>query len=254
MNTALLNRAWKRIVLAFVAAFAFGLVVGIGLTQTAHLSPQSVYAVSTKRLSYAFPVFELGARAGIDPGILVFAWNALGALATISFIFTGAWFNPQQSESSPRALRKFFCSKRKMKLLCFLPGCRRIEAEAVRRLYVWLMVPLIGMVLLGMESGLSVSTAPRIFGSYFIGMVSLLPHGIFEIPAFALAGAVAYSAHLLIAKETSSKQNEAVFDALEAYRKTLPIKKIALLVIGGLLVAALIEAHVTPLLLNHFWN
>ncbi len=88
-----------------------------------------------------------------------------------------------------------------MKALCYLPGCLRIEEESIRRLYVWLSIPLLGIILLGAECGFIVSTAAYITGSYFIGFVAFLPHGIIEIPAITLAGAVAFSAHILMKED-----------------------------------------------------
>jgi hypothetical protein len=252
MNTSFFWTAWKKIVLAYAVGVGLGILIGTVLVHVANIAPHTVYEVSAKRLSFALPVFTSGAQAGIDTGLLLFAWNTLGALATMSFIHTAAWFNPKQMGASPKAIRKFFCSKRPMKLLCFLPGCRRIPEESVRRVFVWLMVPLIGMVLLGMESGLSIATSRGIFGSYFIGIISLLPHGIIEIPTFALAGAVAYSAHLRIREDTAFAHSEPVFKTLSAYRTTIPLRKIALIVIIGLLVAGVVEGHVTGALLNHF--
>lgn len=112
------------------------------------------------------------------------------------------------------------------------------------------MVPLIGMILLGTETGLSVSTANLIFGSFYTGFLSLAPHGIIEIPAFALAGAVTYSGHLRIKPQAPGSQIGRVFGELEAHRNALPIPKIAMYVVGGLLMAAMVEAHLTPILIG----
>ncbi|HSO19296.1 MAG TPA: stage II sporulation protein M, partial [Desulfosarcina sp.] len=192
---------------------------------------------------------DAGTRQGIDPGILLFLWNAAGALVTISFLFTAVLFDSDRMDRFPRGLRTIFRGKRPMKLLCHLPGCARFDAEALRRLYVWLMVPLLGMVLLGIESGLQVSTAGYLFESFFSALVALLPHGLVEIPAFARAGAVPYSANLLIQRQGRDPAIRVVFRALDDHRKNLPLQKIALAVVGGLLLAGLIEAHVTPRLM-----
>jgi len=246
MRLTLLCTAWKRLMLAYVLAYAASLLIGVLLLNVGDVAPETIFEVSTKRLAYALPVMDLGAEAGMDGGVLLFIWNAMGALATISFIYTAALFNPLNVKRPPRTMRKIFCSRTRMKLLCFLPGCLKIEAESLRRLYVWLMVPLIGMILLGVETGLSTSTARSVFGSYLAGIISLLPHGIIEIPAIALAGAVAFSAHLLIKPKVPGKRVDEVFQDLDAYKDSLPIKKIALFVVFCLLIAGLVEAHLTP--------
>ncbi len=250
MRPSLLYTAWKRLMLAYVLSLAASLLIGMLLLNVIDIAPETIFEVSTKRLAYALPVMAMGAEAGIDGGILLFIWNSMGALVTISFIYTAALFNPLNVKKSPRAVRRIFCSQARMKLLCFLPGCMKIEAESLRRLYVWLMVPFLGMILLGAETGLSTATARSIFGSYLAGIVSLLPHGIIEIPAIALAGAVAFSANLLIKSKVSDDLVDAVFRDVDAYRNELPIKKIALFVVFCLLIAGLVEAHLTQALFD----
>lgn len=248
-DRSLLYAAWTQLALAYVIAFGTGLAAGTILLKIGPIRPENLFELSSKRLSYALPVFELGARHGIDQGVLLFAWNAIGALITLSFIYAAAWFNPDHLSSPPRALRRIFCGKTSMKLLCHLPGCGRIEAESLRRMYVWVMVPMLGIILLGMESGLQVSTAAYLFGSFFSAAIALLPHGMIEIPALALAGAVPYSANLLIRQKGGSAPTSAVFQLIERHTRSIPIRKIAWVVIGGLFLAGLIEAHVTPQLM-----
>lgn len=137
-----------------------------------------------------------------------------------------------------------------MKALCYLPGCAQINGEPLRRLYVWLMVPLLGIILLGTECGIIVSAVIALSGSAAAGFVSLLPHGIIEIPAFALAGAVPFSSHLLVKKIVATIPTETVFDGVQVYRKGLPVKTIVWVVVICLFIAGLIEAHITPVLLD----
>ena len=245
-QSALLATAWKKLIIAYLLSVVVGLLVGTLLVKLGHVRPERIYEASTQRLSYALPVLEKGVRGGIDMGVLLFFWNTAGALATISFIYSAALFDPGRVDRFPRRLRKVFCGRTPMKLLCYLPGCARFDAEPLRRLYVWVMVPLLGMVLLGIESGLQVSTAGFIFGSIYVTFVSLLPHGLVEIPTFALAGAVTYSANLLLRRQGRHPAPRAVFRAVDDHRRRLPVLGIALVVVGGLLLAGLIEAHITP--------
>jgi hypothetical protein len=247
---ALLYVAWKKLIVAYLLSLIIGLVTGTLLVKIGHIEPERLYEVSTKRLSYALPVFDMGIRHGIDMGVLLFVWNAVGALTTLSFVYTAALLNPYHMGLPPQGVRKIFCGKTRMKLLCYLPGCAKIEEEALRRVYVWLMVPLLGIILLGMESGLQVSTATYLFGSFFSAIISLLPHGLIEIPSLAIAGAVTYSAHLLVNKQARSNTTLVVFQQIETHRNTMPIMKIALMVIGGLFLAGWVEAHVTQRILT----
>lgn len=137
-----------------------------------------------------------------------------------------------------------------MKLLCFLPGCLKIEEESLRRLYVWLMIPWLGMILLGIESGLTVSTSTYLFGSYFIGFISLIPHGIIEIPTIAFAGAVTFSAHILIKEKARQNVTVKIFESVERYRNEVPLQKIILIVVFCLFIAGLVEGHITEKILD----
>ena len=194
MNRYLVFTAWKKLLLAYAISLLSSFAAGSLLVYGVGISADTVFQLSTKRISYAMPVIDAGIQAGIDDGLLIFFWNALGALVTISFIYTSALLNPAAQHRPPRAIRKLFCGQSRMRLLCFLPGCSPIESESIRRLYVWLMVPILSLILLGIESGLSLAAAKPIFGSYWAGVLGMLPHGIVEIPTFSLAGAVTYSA------------------------------------------------------------
>lgn len=238
--------------LTFIYAYVASLLTGIALMNMIDIAPETIFEMSTKRLACALPVVEMGTNAGIDGGIMLFIWNTIGALAAISFTYTATLFNPLDKGKSPKAVRKFFCSPPRMKLLCFLPGCMKINEESLRRLYVWLMVPYIGMILLGMEVGFAASTAKQIFGSYFIGFIALLPHGIIEIPAIALAGAVTYSAHLLIKHRVHKSQICDIFTLVRKHGHTIPMKKVVLAVVICLFMAGFIEAHLTQSLFDHF--
>ena len=89
----LLFVAWKKLIGAYVLALVIGLVAGTLLVKIGHIKPESIYELSTKRLSYALPVLDMGSRHGIDNGILLFIWNSIGALITMSFIYTAALFD-----------------------------------------------------------------------------------------------------------------------------------------------------------------
>ncbi len=249
-NKALFYRAWLRLVFAYLSAFSLSFAVGMFLTQIMGVAPETLFEFSTKRVSYAFPVFQAGTELGVDLGIILFFWNSLASLVTISFLYTAALFNPRNIELFPQTLRKAFCGRKRMKLLCFLPGCLKIEQESLRRLYVWLMVPWLGMVLLGIESGLTVSTSAYAFGSYGIGFVSLIPHGIVEIPTIAFAGAVTFAVHLQIKKKVVEQSSGAIFEFVDAFKDEVPLKRIILLVMFFLFIAGLVEGHITPKILD----
>lgn len=241
----LLYKAWVKLIISFALSFAISLLAGVLLINLLSVDPGKIFEISTKRISIAATLFDKALNLGIDKGLLIFAWNSLGALVTISFIYTASLLNPHHVSLFPRGIRKILCGERRMKLLCYLPGCLAIEEESLRRLYVWLSIPLLALILLGAECGLIVSTSARINGSYLIGLVSLLPHGIIEVPSIALAGAVAFSAHMLMKEDVYMGTSKAVFEKVSIYRKGVPIRTIALSVVFCLFVAGMIEAHIT---------
>ena len=245
MHQKILFRAWMQLVAAYLISLGLSWLTGWLLIHIIKIQPQILFELSTKRISYTLPLLEAGSEKGFDESIILLVWNSLACLATLSFIYTASWFDPDHSDHFPHFIRKRFCSKRKMKLLCYLPGCSRIEAEPLRRLYLWLNVPFYGIVLLGVENGLSISTAPAILGSYGKGLIALLPHGIIEIPTICLAGAVVYAAFLHIKTNMQTDLTADTFNAVANYRKTLPLQKIAAGVIIALLIAGIIEAHLT---------
>jgi len=250
-DSALFLRAWKRLIIAWLTAFAASLIVGFCLIYGFRIAPEKLLALSTQRLAVAGAAIAKGLQLGIDSGLLLFVWNISGALATVSFMYTASLINPRNIDRFPRLLRKSLCGHKPMKALCYLPGCAKMNDEPLRRLYVWLMVPLLGTLLLGVECGLIVSAVTRISGSFAVGIVSLLPHGIIEIPAFALAGAIPFSAHLLVKHTAGNQTTEAVFDQMQAYRSRLPVRNMVWVVVLCLCIAGWIEGHITPLLLDY---
>jgi len=245
-NRSLFYSAWSRLIFAYLVSFFVSFAAGIFLIFILRVAPETLFEISTKRLSFAFPVFETATKLGIDIGIVLFFWNTLASLLTISFLYTAPLFNPHNISLFPRSIRKAFCGTKRMKLLCFLPGCQKIEEESLRRLYVWLMIPWLGMILLGIESGLIVSTSTYIFGgSYLIGFVSLIPHGIIEIPSISFAGAVTFSVHLLIKEKARENRTVEIFEDVKSYTKEVPLQKIILIVSACLFIAGLVEGHLT---------
>lgn len=236
--------------LAYFVSFGLSFALGVFFIQVVKISPEAIFHFSTKRVSYVFPILESGVAMGIDRGIIIFIWNAIGSLVTISFLYTAPLFNPDNIEQFPSVLRKALCGRKKMKLLCFLPGCQRIEIESLRRLYVWLMIPWLGMILLGIESGMTVSTSSYLFGSYLVGFASLIPHGIIEIPAISYAGAVTFTAHLLVKVKIKRSISARIFENLNTYITEVPLLKVICIVLFFLIVAGLIEAHVTYRLID----
>ena len=252
METALFSliKSWKKLIAAYLLSALVGLAAGMVLVEGVGFHPERLFAMSTRRLAVALPVFEHGARLGVDLGLLLFIWNSLGAIITILFIKAAGLFDPRRLDAPPHWIRPIFIGRSRMKLLCLLPGCGRIEAEPLRRLYVWLMVPLLGLILLGLESGLQVCAASFFGNGFFSALMAFLPHGVIEIPAFALAGAIPFSAHLLVAAMAGDSSVPSVFDAVYSHRCQLPMKGVALAVVVALFVAGLIEAHLTPYLMR----
>lgn len=181
----------------------------------------------------------------MDRGVLLFIWNTLGSLATISFLYTASLFNPDNISLFPKTIRKSFCGRKRMKMLCYLPGCQKIDKEPLRRLYVWLMIPWLGMILLGIESGMTVSTSSYLFGSYMIGFASLVPHGIIEIPTISFAGAVTFAAHILVKIKVKRNKTAQVFENVDNYVREVPFLKVVIIVVTFLMIAGLLEGHVT---------
>lgn len=231
--------------LAYLVSFGLSFLVGVFFIHIIKISPEAIFQLSTKRISYVFPILEKGVSLGIDRGVIIFIWNAVGSLVTIALLYSAPLFDPDRVNLFPRVLRKAFCGRNQMKVLCFLPGCRRIELESLRRLYVWLMIPWLGMILLGFESGLTVSTSAYLFGSYLIGFASLIPHGIVEIPAISYAGAVTFTAHILVKEKISRGVSLRVFENVNSYISEVPLFKVISAVLFFLIIAGLIEAHVT---------
>ncbi len=249
---SLLYKAFLQLVCVYLVSVLLSLFAGLVVVHYCNVPPETLFRVSSSRISHVVPLFNAGVGWGIDQGIILFLWNSLVALITISFFYAYPLFDPEKKELSKRPLRAIFIGRQPMKLLCYLPGCRKIEQEPLRRLYVWLMMPLLGMVLLGVETGMMIAAAEVGFKSYLVSIVAFLPHGVIEIPAIALAGTVAFSGHLVVKETVFITENKRVFTELDVYRNHLPIKRILIVVIIGLGVAGFVEAHITTSVIEIF--
>ncbi len=246
MQLSLLKKAWFNLIVFFSGAFLVSFILGVILIEYCDILPETIFFASSKRLSFVVPFIESGMWLGLDQGLSLFVWNIMGALASISFLLLVDLFDPDKRTAFPQIIRYLFCGTGKMRLLCYLPGCQSIESENVRRAYVWLMIPLLAMILLGIEAGFMVSAGKAFFGAYHMSAISLLPHGIIEIPVFALAGAVTYGAHLQLKNAKAQSDITIIFVQLAEYRRSVPILKLVICVMVGLFIAGMIEAHVTP--------
>ncbi|MCK5517401.1 MAG: stage II sporulation protein M [Desulfobulbaceae bacterium] len=101
-----------------------------------------------------------------------------------------------------------------------------------------------------MPSGLATSTSVYIFGSYFIGFVSLIPHDIVEIPTISFAGAVTFSLNLLIKEKAIRNIPDEIFEDVEKFKREVPLKTIIPIIVFCLLIAGLVEGHITQNILD----
>ncbi len=237
--------AWKRLVVTYLLTAGGCFFIGRALLESGIISAESLFELSTKRISSVAAFFSVGGERGIDPGIIIFFWNLGGAYLSISLLFFALLFNPEKKGDSPRWLRAVFCGNHRMKMLCYLPGCRNYSEESLRRLYVWLMIPFLGMMLLGVESGFMLATSGEGLVPFLRSIFHFIPHGLIEIPAFAMAGAVTYSGHLLLKKTMADSDERAVFLAVKEYVSSFPLMSLCFSIAVLLFFAAMIEAHLT---------
>lgn len=252
MQLSQLYIGWLRLLRVYVFSVSGSFCVGLILLHFFHVRPETIFHASSTRISYVVPIFDAGMGLGLDLGVILFLWNSMGALITMLFFYAYSLFDLGRSERFPRFLRTMFLGRHQMKMLCYLPGCRKIVKENLRRLYVWLMIPLLGMILLGLESGMMLAVGNENMGSYLGSFLAFLPHGIIEIPAVALAGSVTYSAHLKVKGEVQILTQEQLFANLAAYENTLPVTRLICIVVGCLFVAGMVEAHLTPVIVSLF--
>ena len=122
----------------------------------------------------------------------------------------------------------------------------------------FLFIPVIGIAANGLQMGL-VSSISMIQGKAAsrIFLFGILPHGIIEIPAFLLAGSLGLHLSIQILKKIFRPQQTSLFDPRQASPPFTDILKQtfmawAAVVFPLLIAAALIEAFLTPILIETF--
>jgi hypothetical protein len=240
--------AWRHGLKVFFVALPIGYLVGLIIITILPIKPEGLFHASTIGVrNVAVPLTEQAAASGLDPTIGVFAVNGFVALVLSSFLFISPLFNPVFWESRHPIVRKLLFDDPTIRLLSALKGYRTIPDPRLRPVFAGLLVaPMTGVVALGLMIGVLLVAVPSFVGAKTALVIAyLLPHGLFEIPALILAASVPVSAYLEVRSSLERGDVGATFDRLKELRAARRIRLAIGTSLGLLLLAALVEVHLT---------
>ena len=249
-----LNQAWARLIVMLVVAMVFAYALFWGLAAAGLINPESALkAASVGVRNVSLPLVHAGAERGIDPSIVIFGVNSVAAAVMAMLLFAAPLIDPNVKSGFPRLVRGLLTKedpidRAMFRLLRAAPSFRAVGVKELRPLYVWLrLIPPCVMVALGFEIGTIWAAAAEILQSFRVSTATLMPHGLFEIPALALAGALPYGAYRAVRGDMEAGRSAEVFAAIRRAIRSRAVWGRVAGVVVLLIVAAWVEIHVTPL-------
>lgn len=246
-NFSHIIKAWKYLLSAFLIALCYGYFGGLILIYQFGIDPFRLFKLSTIGLQLVgSPAFARGVEVGIDPAIIIFAVNTVVTLGFASFLFSSALLNPNRIGDFPAALRKSLLGDPTINIFYPLKAFRAIPQKPLRTTFVWLsVIPALPLILLGLMAGGMMSSGHAVIGSLGVVAASLLPHGVFEVPAVVLGAAVPFAAYRLVRSDLETGATEKVFSKILRFTHSRAIKLSILTILLLLAVASVIETHLT---------
>jgi hypothetical protein len=246
-NLSHIVKAWKYLLSVFLIALCYGYFGGLILIYQFDVDPFRIFNLSTIGLRHlGTPTITMGVELHIDPSVIIFAFNTVATLGIASLLFSSTLLNPRRMDEFPAGLRKSFIFDPTINIFSPLRGFRAIPQKHLRPTFVWLFAfPAIPLILVGLMAGGMMSSAHAVFGSLPYVAASLVPHGIFEIPALVLGAALPFAAYQMVRADLESGETEKVFGKITQIIHSRAIKVSILTILLLLAVASAIEGHVT---------
>ena len=188
-----------------------------------------------------------------DKFILVF--NSVLILFTAGIVFGCIFLSPVTDTASAQnalnELGKFIkgsldIPKTFLGLALFLWG-KNVLASAVAVVGGFLtfgIIPVLTLILNGAIIGYALKPVLYLFGTNYL-MASLIPHGIIELPAFFLSASVGF----YMGAEQALK---LIYKRPKTYSAKTAAKFFVYIIVPSLMIAAFIEAFITPLIMLFF--
>ena len=136
-----------------------------------------------------------------------------------------------------------------MALDLFINNIRASGIVIISGIIPFLMIPILFILLNSLVMGGAIGMYSYIGLSPLIGLVGIIPHGIFEIPAYVLAGTLGVYLNISLIKKII-KRKKCEFKLKEVFINI--IKTIVLIIVPLLIIAALIEAFLTIKIMDFF--
>jgi|GEM_PF-3912477 len=227
--------------------FGLGLLIAWALVHFAGIRPDRIFAFSTAGIHYvARPIMDTGATLGVNPALVLMGLNLVATAALASPLWYTPLFDPRRMHLFPSGLRRVIIHDPTLVAFRPFPGFRAIPDPELRPIFAWLyFLPLFPVGVLGTIIGMATASACIVFRSIPLVAGYLLPHGMLEIPAILLGGALPVGAYFAVHNTLRQGRTDVVFSILAERRKFLSVCRILTLIVLLLGTAAAIEAYFT---------
>lgn len=252
---AYIVKAWVRQLLVELVSFLVALAVCLLLVYV--LRVRSLLILNVVEVYGLRPYHEAALRKGVDPSIVYILQNAFAALVLLLLLPFVSLLDPARASEFPSGIRRFLIrqsnNESDLKLLGAFKGFRAIPGALLRSIYLYLdRIPILPSITTGLVLGILAGLTRAMMGSFLPLVILVAPHGILEIPTAALAWSLTRAGALMVHSNLERGETEQVFATLRAYAHSRTLKVGILIVVVALVIAGVIEGHVTPVLSVRF--
>lgn len=240
-------KAWKWLLACLTIAASISylstlLLAGLGIAE-----PSAILKTATVGIRHvASPVLSRGMVFGFDEGIMIFFVNLMVALVIISLVLLIQLLNPYNQSQN------FFGLRRHLQKNCSAGHIRKIpifahirSPELCLTSFLLLAAPVAAIISFGLMAGALFGSAHLLSSSPAIALAYLMPHGIPEVAAFLLAGSIPVGTWMAIKPVVYNEVPVAAFRRIDRVVASQDFQKSLKMVVTLLLIAGLIEAHLT---------
>ncbi|MDH3997214.1 MAG: stage II sporulation protein M [Desulfuromonadales bacterium] len=247
MHTTHFVRAWKWLLAYLFIATSVGYFSTLILSGWGVAKPETILRATTAGIRHVgLPILTQGVSFGIDRGIMIFLCNVTVALLIIAVVYWTRLLNPYNHKKPFLKLRQHLQKDRSAERLRKLPAFAKISSSQLRLTSFLLLVsPFVATIMLGLMAGTLLGTVHKISASPMLAMAYILPHGIPEITALLLACSIPLATWLAIRPVIDNECPASAFRRIDRVVASKPFQQRIKMVVTLLLIAGIIEAHLT---------
>ncbi len=247
MQRSYLFVAWKWLLAHLLIAASIGYIAVMLASRLGHVEPETLL----KAMSFGLPhvgmmIVSQGSVLGANAWLTYFFCNLTVALLIVVVVYWAQLLNPHTQNRSFSRLRKYLQKDRSAEYLRKIAFFANIHSSELRLAsFLLLVVPYIATIALGLMAGAAIGFGHVFSSSPLVALAYILPHGIPEFAAILLACSIPVEIWMVIRPAINNKVTIESFRSIDRIIESQQFQQNLKMIINLLVIAALIEAHLT---------